>query len=156
MWQLNCKQCDWQTLCDLEDAVRRLRLVGLLRRESEPDRALVVELFTRNARRMTCPFCKSRGLTATEADDAADERDEWQTAVLCEVCREPIPPERLDVLPHARRCVKCQSATESGTSVDDEPEFCPKCGALVELRVSRGAGLTRYRSFCTGVPPCRL
>lgn len=37
-----------------------------------------------------------------------------------------------------------------------EPEFCPKCGALLELRVSRGAGVTRYKQFCTGDPPYRL
>jgi len=156
MWQLTCKNCDWQALSDLDDAVRRLRLVGVLRRESEPDRALVAELLANAAPHMTCPLCKSRGLVISEADDVAGDEDEWQTAVLCEVCREAIPPERLEVLPGTRRCVKCQSAAETGAAVDDEPEFCPKCGALVELRVSRGAGITRYKRFCTGVPPCRL
>ena len=34
--------------------------------------------------------------------------------------------------------------------------FCPRCGSLVEIRVSRGSGITRYRRFCTGDPPCRL
>ena len=68
---------------------------------------------------------------------------------------EPIPPERLEILPGTRRCVKCQNAAELGDA-RDEPEFCPKCGSLVELRVSRGAGITRYKRVCTGVPPCRL
>ncbi len=32
---------------------------------------------------------------------------------LCERCDEPIPPKRLEALPWARMCVKCQSAVES-------------------------------------------
>lgn len=157
MWHLTCKHCDWHTLSTAEEAVQRLRLVGVLRRERDPGRDLLAELLMSTAPHMTCPLCKSRGLTAREADDAAgDEEDAWQPAVLCEVCREPIPPERLEALPDARRCMKCQAAVESGAAVDDEPEFCPRCGALVELRVSRGAGITRYKRFCTGTPPCRL
>jgi DnaK suppressor protein len=31
----------------------------------------------------------------------------------CERCEEPIPAKRLDALPWARMCVKCQSATEA-------------------------------------------
>jgi DnaK suppressor protein len=31
----------------------------------------------------------------------------------CERCDEPIPAKRLDALPWARMCVKCQSATEA-------------------------------------------
>jgi DnaK suppressor protein len=31
----------------------------------------------------------------------------------CERCEEQIPPKRLDALPWARMCVKCQSATEA-------------------------------------------
>lgn len=144
-------------LSDLEDVVQRLRLVGVLRRESEPAPRFVAELLAANAQHMPCPLCNSRGLVVHEADEAAgDEEEQWQTAVLCEVCREPISPERLEALPGTRRCVKCQSAAERGALMDEEPEFCPKCGALLELRVSRGAGLTRYRRFCTGAPPCRL
>lgn len=33
---------------------------------------------------------------------------------LCEECGEPIPPKRLEALPWARFCVRCQSAAESG------------------------------------------
>jgi len=32
---------------------------------------------------------------------------------LCEHCEEPIPLKRLDALPWARMCVRCQSAAES-------------------------------------------
>jgi Zn finger protein HypA/HybF involved in hydrogenase expression len=154
MWQLSCTQCNWQTLSDLEDAVLRLRYVGYLRRVRDPDADLVGELLPLAASQMICPQCESHGLVAVDADDAAGG-DEWQTAVLCEVCREPIPSERLEALPGTRRCVKCQNAAERGDA-QEEPEFCPKCGSLVELRVSRGGGITRYKRFCTGVPPCRL
>jgi DnaK suppressor protein len=32
---------------------------------------------------------------------------------LCERCEESIPPKRLDALPWARMCIRCQSAVES-------------------------------------------
>ena len=156
MWKLVCHDCESESLCDYEEAVRRLRLVGLLRRESEPDEVALGELLTSAAPRMACPVCKSAGLIASKGDDEDFAEDDWQTAVLCEICRQPVPPERLEVLPGVRRCVACQARDESGTLTDDEPEFCPKCGAIVELRVSRGAGITRYKRFCTGLPPCRL
>jgi len=31
----------------------------------------------------------------------------------CEECSEPIPPARLEALPHARLCIQCQSNLES-------------------------------------------
>lgn len=31
---------------------------------------------------------------------------------LCERCEEPIPPRRLQAMPHARMCVDCQSEVE--------------------------------------------
>jgi hypothetical protein len=106
---------------------------------------------------MTCPLCKEKKLTANpSADDAIDATaDDWQAAVLCEVCREAIAPERLEAIPGAKQCAACQGRTEAGQQVD-EPDFCPNCGALVEVRVSRGGGITRYKRVCTGEPPCRL
>ena len=151
--ELHCPACGWRTVCGLADAITRLRLVGSLRREKEPDEAVVAELLAEAAPQMTCPVCKSRGLLVglTDIEDDAD----WQAAVLCEICRQPIPPERLEYLPETRRCVACQGKAEAG-ELAEEAEFCPKCGALVELRVSRGLGITRYKRFCTGNPPCRL
>lgn len=32
---------------------------------------------------------------------------------MCEVCRKPIPPERLEALPQTRRCVECARAKGS-------------------------------------------
>lgn len=132
----------------------RLRLVGVLRRETDPEDAIIIELMTDAAVRMTCPSCKSIGLNAIETEsDAADEEDDWLAAVLCTVCRMPIDPERVDALPGVKQCVGCQGKEEAG-EVEEEPDFCPKCGSLVELRVSRGGGIARYKQFCTA--GCRI
>jgi hypothetical protein len=141
-------------VCGRDDAIARLRLLGLLRREPDPDNTVLAELFVESAPRMTCPICKEKALWAAPADDSGAE--DWQAAVLCEVCRSPIPLERLEAVPDAKRCARCQEQAESGTNAVAEPEFCPQCGALVEIRVSRGTGITRYKRVCTGIPPCRL
>jgi hypothetical protein len=125
-----------------------------LRREPDPGDAFVAALFVDAAPRMTCPICKEKALVASPAD--ATNTDDWQSAVLCEVCRAPIPPERLEVVPGAKSCARCQNNAEAGGVADFEPEYCPKCGALLETRVSRGAGITRYKRVCTGTPACRL
>lgn len=133
-----------------------MRLIGLLRREPDPDDDVLATLLVDAAPRMTCPLCKEKQLVAKPPDAMADDEADWQTAVLCEVCRQPIAPERLDAVPGTKRCAACQGKFEAGRLLDDEPEYCPHCGAMVELRVSRGGGITRYKRFCTGEPPCRL
>ena len=85
-----------------------------------------------------------------------EEPGDWQTAVFCEICREPIDPERLEAVPGTKRCAVCAAKVESGQLDEIEPDYCPNCGALVEVRVSRGSGITRYKRVCTGEPPCRL
>ncbi len=127
----------------------RLRLIGQLRRDKEPDDAIVAALLAESAPLMTCPTCKAIGLSVSEADDV-DDQDDWQAAILCEICRQPIDPERLVALPSTRRCTECQQKDEAGTLPEEDPEFCKRCGSLVELRVSRGSGITRYKRFCTG------
>ncbi|MEM6331156.1 MAG: TraR/DksA C4-type zinc finger protein [Planctomycetota bacterium] len=162
---LVCRECSWRTLVGPSELATRLRLIGLLRRDKDPPEDLVLELARESSARMTCPGCKRIGLTLREADEpltggAAGDEDwpdgDWQAAVLCEVCRQAIDPERLEFVPGTKRCTACQGKAESGKLDDDEPEFCPKCGSLVDLRVSRGSGLTRYKRFCTGSPACRL
>ncbi len=156
---LECPQCGWRTLCGHEELARRLRNLGLLRRAPHPPADLVEELVKANIGRLPCDNCHATGLALAEADDASlrgfSDSDDWQQAVLCEICRQPVPPERLDIFPTARRCVACQDAADRGA----EPlalEYCPKCGALLEMRVSQGGGVTRYKQFCTGQPACRL
>jgi hypothetical protein len=154
-YELKCRRCTWQTVCGLDDAIARLRLIGLLRREPDANVELVSELFVEAAPRMTCPICKEKSLAATPADESNDG-DDWQAAVLCEICRTPIDPERLEAVPNTKRCARCQGLSESGRLTDQELEYCSHCGALVEIRVSRGSGITRYKRVCTGSPPCRL
>ena len=154
-YEIECSNCGWRTVCGVADAVARLRLIGLLRREPDPDEGVVAELLVDAAPRMTCPLCKEKRLAARPSN-AEEDADDWQAALLCEVCREPIDPERLEAIPGTKRCAACQGKAETGQLADDEPDYCPHCGALVELRVSRGSGITRYKRMCTGDPPCRL
>jgi hypothetical protein len=153
--ELICGNCGWRTVCGREDAIARLKIVGLLRRDPDPGEDLLRVLFAEAAPRMTCPICKEKRLHAVEHDSSGEEDADWQSAVLCEVCRQPIPPERVEALPGVKRCVGCEGRDEAGTAVE-EPEYCPQCGSIVEIRISRGTGITRYRRFCTGQPPCRL
>jgi DksA/TraR C4-type zinc finger protein len=154
--ELICRNCAWRTVCGRDDAIARLRLIGLLRRESNPDDELITTLLLDSASRMTCPICKEKQLQARPADPDNGDDGDWQAAVLCEICRQPIPPERLEALPETKRCVGCQGKVEANPAHDDPIEYCPNCGSLVEVRVSRGSGITRYRRVCTGIPPCRI
>jgi len=151
---LTCSQCDWQTTCGEVEVARRLRLLGLLRRAAHPPEEMVRELLATHAGELTCDQCRTAGLVYSEPAAVSDQ-DDWQQAVVCELCRQPIPPERVEVFPSARRCVGCQDLADRGEE-PEELEFCEKCGALVELRVSHAGGLTRYKRFCTGSPACRL
>ena len=47
--------------------------------------------------------CIERALRATETGNYG----------ICEVCGEAIAPDRLEVMPHATTCVKCQTRLES-------------------------------------------
>jgi Zn finger protein HypA/HybF involved in hydrogenase expression len=154
-FELKCRRCGWRTICGRDDAIARLRLIGLLRRDPDPQESVVAALLVESAARMTCPLCKEKRLVANPAEEIPDD-DDWQAAVVCEICRQPIPPERLEALPGVKRCASCQQKSESGELRESEPEFCPQCGALVEIRISRGSGITRYKRVCTGNPPCRL
>jgi Zn finger protein HypA/HybF involved in hydrogenase expression len=155
-YEVSCSNCGWRTVCGLADAIARLRIIGLLRRDKDPDEDVVATLLVEASPRMTCPLCKEKALTARKSADAdEDAADDWQAAALCEVCREPIDPERLEAIPGTKRCAGCQGKSEAG-QLADEPDYCPNCGAFVEVRVSRGGGITRYKRVCTGEPPCRL
>jgi hypothetical protein len=161
---LACANCGWRTTCGEDELARRLRTLGLLRRSPHPPAEVVSELLRVNVHRLICDACHHTGLAIIGADDggpyrilasSSDDDGDWQQARICEVCREPISPDRLEVFPTARRCAKCQDLADRGA--DAPPvEYCPKCGAVLEMRVSRGGGITRYKQFCTGDPPCRL
>jgi hypothetical protein len=108
-----CRNCAWRTVCGRDDAIARLRLIGLLRRDPDPVDELVATLLLESAPRMTCPICKEKQLHARSADAEEGDDGDWQAAVLCEICRQPIPPERLEALSDTKRCVGCQGKVEA-------------------------------------------
>lgn len=123
----------------------RLRAIGKLRRVAEPEIEVLAELFVAAAGGLPCEKCGKAGLVAT---GSSDEDADWGGSRPCEVCGKPIPAERLELFPHARVCVACQGRSESGQDFA-EPEYCPKCGALMKVRQSRAGGVTRYIMSCS-------
>lgn len=150
--QLKCTHCSWITTCGDEQIISRLRQLGLLRRATHPSEEMLNELLLVNLLHLACDECGQLGLHLEE--DSSEQLD-WQQAVVCEICHQPIPWERLEIFPKSKRCVVCQDEADRGVA-PEESEFCEKCGALVELRVSHSGGLTRYKRFCTGSPACRF
>ena len=149
LFEVNCDACTWHALWDDRQIERTLQGVGMLRRANSPDPALLHELIHGVRAKLNCPECGEPGIRVSLFEEGA-----WQEAVLCEVCRKPIPPQRLDAIPDAVRCVACQEELEGG-AVNEEPEFCAKCGSPLVLKVSNSQGITRYRLLCTASPPCR-
>ena len=126
----------------------RLRQAGMLRREKEPDLALVRELFLATVSRFVCVECKQVGLTAGPVEEEFDD-DQWGTIRNCEACGQRIPAERLELFPAANLCVACQRGAEAGQ--DQGPaEYCPRCGNAMVLRARR-RGITEYVLVC---PEC--
>ena len=72
---------------------------------SSTDRDMAVETLNQQAR------------SIHEIRSALDRIEEG-TYGECERCEEPIPAKRLDALPWARMCVKCQSAMEAEAQQD--------------------------------------
>ncbi len=145
--KLTCPRCGDESLCAAGDAVLRLGQLGMLRRDARPEWEMVRELMQSSAARLTCPSC---GQTGMIVDDAADEESEsWGEGRACEHCGQPIPAERLEVFPETTVCAVCKAGGESGELDQEEPQYCPRCGALMQVRLSRGAGISRYVIKCT-------
>ena len=136
---------------DPAGAASWLLSAGRLRSHSAATREELRELAVALAPQIACTSCGQMRLTAAivEDDPAA-----WPEARRCEECGELIPPERMEVVPDARLCTKCQSRDERGVSAG-AIEYCPHCGSPMALRPSRGAGIHRYVMQCSGNPPCR-
>jgi hypothetical protein len=126
-----------------------LRGAGKLRAHRPVEDDIMAELLRAAADELACPSCGRIGLGV-----GPDDEEPWPEAVVCSICRKPIPAERVEALPEADMCAACQKLAESG-AVPVELEYCPKCGAPMTLQLSRSAGLTRYVQVCTNVPPCR-
>ena len=118
----------------------------MLRREKEPDIDMMLELLPSAAEQMRCAECDHVGMQVNPTDGLDD--GDWGEARCCEQCGAAISPERLKVFPDTQRCPNCQRADEQG-ELSGEREFCEKCGALMVLRRSGGAGITRYVSVCS-------
>ncbi|UUO09016.1 TraR/DksA C4-type zinc finger protein [Blastopirellula sp. J2-11] len=146
--EISCPDCHWHLICDHLAMVRQLTTLGMFRREEEPNADLVVELFRRSAGKLSCGDCSRIGL---KVDLPRDDEEEWDQRRVCQVCRQPIPLERLEVFPDADTCVGCREKLDNA---DDHatPDFCPKCGEIMSLSTSRGGGMTRYKMRC---PRCK-
>ncbi len=151
--ELACPKCGWTTVCGPGAMLQWLRAVKMARRDTEPDPELIAELFRSAAGRFECPDCQAKGLIVRASQVEAEEQDDeaWGMARICQSCRRPIPRERLEVFPDTRLCVACQSKDDRKEQ-GGEVEYCPRCGSVMSLRQTSGAGLTRYKMTC---PTCR-
>lgn len=150
-FQLRCRHCAWSEICGPTRVADWLRQAGKVRPGREPEPEILFEIFRGSAEQFTCPDCGAAGLTATEVTEDFD----WPGERACQGCGRPIPAERLEALPDAQLCARCQQAEEQGLPLGPV-EFCPRCGAPMAVRQSRTGGVTRYVLACTSTPPCRL
>ncbi|MGB6043595.1 MAG: TraR/DksA C4-type zinc finger protein [Pirellulales bacterium] len=145
MVELQCSQCGWSELCDQDRVAQWLLSVGMLRRDRQPEPEIMLELLRAALPRLVCPGCLNQGLTFAEPDSG----DDWPAARLCQMCRKPIPVERLEALPNATLCAPCQQADERGDG-PPEVDYCERCGAPLVMKLSTGSGIRRYAMVCTG------
>ncbi len=144
--ELTCAACGAKQRCGPTQMMQRLSEIGMMKRNADPDLDLLQELLRSAAGRLICHACQGVGLTVTQISDD----DQWDDVRQCERCRQPIPPERLEVFPDATRCATCQTSTEDGS--DQEREFCEQCGSVMTIRTRRTAGPAAYEMKC---PNCR-
>jgi len=80
------------------------------------------------------PALQRRRLTARLHNDE-DDFDDWQAAILCEMCRQPIDPERLEAIPGTNAAPRARKSRSRGPH--RRADYCPHCGALVDSRQPR-------------------
>ncbi len=149
--ELRCSGCSWTEVCGPPQIAAWLRRVRKVHPGKEPESEILIELLLAAAETLACPECGRVGLLASPC---AEDFGDWPEAVTCDTCSTPIPEERLAILPGTTRCAACQQNEESGRA-PTEPDYCPRCGSLMELRPSHSGGVARYVLACTGNPPCR-
>ncbi len=143
--ELSCRVCRWTEACGPTAMIRWLRATGKLRPQADLELELLYELFRVHAAGFACPACGNVGLAVGEAID------DWSEDRRCEACGRTIAPERLEFLPNATLCASCQQDEERGRG-KREHDYCPRCGAVMELRRAATGGVTRYVLSC---PACR-
>ncbi|MHC4403864.1 MAG: TraR/DksA family transcriptional regulator [Planctomycetota bacterium] len=148
---LRCRRCSWAEVCGPEANAGWLRKAGKLRAGVDPEPEVMVEVLRAAAGKLACPECGHVGLAALPAEE---DRLDWSEPQTCASCGRPIPAERLEALPEATLCAACRQDEELGRA-KTEIDYCPRCGAPMQLRPTAAGGVTRYVLTCTGVPPCR-
>lgn len=149
--QVRCRECHDVVWCDAAEIESRLRAAGKIRAGRMAPGELLYELFRGVVDQLACPACGQKALIVS----AQRDEDGWPEPRRCDGCGRPIPAERLKALPDVWLCAPCQQAAEEGRDVGPV-EYCPRCGEPLTIKLSGGAGVTRYRRACTGNPPCRL
>lgn len=144
--ELRCAGCGNRLLVGVAQMVEHLRHVGVFKRQKDPAPQLVRELYTQQIPLLACSVCGQVGYDQHSPDEFDDEQ--WGQDRKCEVCKQVIPAERLEVFPDSRRCTACQQSADQGEDTA-EIEYCPRCGGIMELRLRGGAGITGYAMRCS-------
>lgn len=151
---LTCKQCDEKQKWDAAGRLRALQKAGHLRKVTDPKSPLVDELFTSQVSSLPCPSCKQAGylhLTWIDPQEQADSEDDDWGGRLCKSCRQPIPAERLQVIPNATLCVACQQTEVCASNCSTlSDESCPKCGNWLHIETRRSS----LRTHILRCPAC--
>jgi ssDNA-binding Zn-finger/Zn-ribbon topoisomerase 1 len=147
--ELSCGACGWAEQCSPVRAGEWLARAGRPRKAGLPETPILHELLRAAAPALVCPACGGAGLSSRPVADEFDLPGERP----CEACGQAIPAERVAALPKVTLCAKCAGAVERG-GTPGPAEYCPRCGSLMELRPSRGAGITRYELRCTAGARC--
>lgn len=147
MWciEWTCRACHWAVVENRDQAVARLRSIGMLTRDV-PDEETLWELARVAAARLPCSGCATMGLRIERVPE--DDPELWGDPIPCELCGAMIPAERLAVFPDSKVCAACQAKLDRGETAGGV-EYCPRCGAPLVLKATRGAGVTRYQQICS-------
>ena len=149
--ELRCRACHWSEVCGPKEIAGRLRGMGKLREGRMPELAILYALFQAAVPAVVCPECGQADLKVGPASDG----DGWPEPVPCAACGKPISPERLEAVRGTRFCAGCQRESDSGRP-RPERDYCPQCGAALEVRIVQTGSSTRYVLACSNNPPCDL
>ena len=106
---------------DLEEqALKRTRQDAAGDLSSLPDH--MADLGTDNyEQEFNLGLLEGSAINLKDVDDALAKTEDG-TFGACEYCSEEIPRGRLEMVPHARYCLKCQTLKEKGMLDEEEPE----------------------------------
>jgi predicted RNA-binding Zn-ribbon protein involved in translation (DUF1610 family) len=147
--ELTCSACGQREVVGPLQMLERLRGAGMLKRDKEPDWELVRELFRSRAAAHACGNCGSAAVVLKPQGE--DDGEDWGESRCCERCRAQIPAERLEIFPDTKLCAACQQ-TQDRVPDEADPEYCPRCGTIMQLRLSQSSGIAHYVMLC---PSCR-